>query len=65
MLGTVGGLKTEPQGAQQMLIHRKNSNKCPGIYFNTWPSGEKGWAIIRGYIHESCETQEITLPSSE
>ena len=41
------------------FMYHKYSNKCPGIYFNTWQSGENGWAIIRGYIPEICETKDF------
>ena len=44
--------------------YRKNYNKRSGVYFNSWPSGEKWWVIIRGYIPGSCETQEIAFPSN-
>ena len=37
-------------GENNKYMYSKNSNKHPGIYFNSWPSGENWLAIIRGYI---------------
>ena len=41
------------------ILYCKSSNKRLGVYYNSLPSGEKGWAI-RGYIPRSCETKEIS-----
>ena len=56
------GLKLYGSKLQYCKSNCKNSNNCLGVYLNNYQSGEKGSAIIRGYIVGSWKTQEITFP---
>ena len=50
---------TQRLNREVIWYYRNNSMKCLGVYFNNYPSGEKGWAIIRS----GKKSEKITFPS--